>query len=214
MKNWPALFLLICLSTCHGSVKNVPDDFELGIAQNGIYSNQYFGFEIKYDTSWKVHSRETLQNVSDLSREYLDKRDQNLKSVFDAAEVKTARLFGLSQFEFGSIQGLNPSLMITVENVQNSTKIKTEKDYLKAARQTMIDAQMDFRISQEVHEKHIGNLDCYAVEMTIDYPFKGITQEYYISLKRGFALGFIITYINQEQKEELHKMIESINVQN
>ena len=102
--------------------------------------------------------------------------------------------------------------MIVAENTKNFPGIKNGKDYLFHAKKLMKQTQMSYSFEKEVFEQTIGRSLFHNMETKLDYMGKTIIQEYISTVNKGFSLCFIISYTNEEEKNELYDVINNIKI--
>ncbi|PLX25604.1 MAG: hypothetical protein C0599_00325 [Salinivirgaceae bacterium] len=61
--------------------------FDYGKVENGIYSNEYFGFSVQIPDKWVVQSREQQEGLMEASEKIVTGDDKYMKAVYDAAKV-------------------------------------------------------------------------------------------------------------------------------
>jgi hypothetical protein len=206
-------FLTISISGCTG--QNKPQDFDYGRIENGLYSNTYFKFEMSVPPDWVIQTKEQTDALMKKGEELIAGDNQNLKSALKASEVNVANLLYASQYEKGAAVEYNPSMLMNAENVRDSPGIKSGKDYLFQARRILEQSQMKYdHIDKEFSKETIGGIDFYKMNAEITYLGLSIRQIYYCSIRYGFSLNIIISFVNDEQKSELSKSIQSIKSKN
>ncbi|RKY60615.1 MAG: hypothetical protein DRP96_05425, partial [Candidatus Neomarinimicrobiota bacterium] len=72
--------LLFSLLAC---TKKEPETLDLGAFENGIYSNQYFGFTLDLSDEWQMQENQTIQMMRKMGKEILSGDDKNMKAALD-----------------------------------------------------------------------------------------------------------------------------------
>lgn len=188
--------------------KDVPVDLDLGEANNGIYVNKYFGLSFEYDEEWFLQDHETLEKLVDRGAEIA--KDQ-LKESVEASIVRTASLFGAFKFDPAKTTGFNPSLMVMIENVKGDENINYGDEYLEQIRELWPQLEVDVKQRGTITEAYLDGKEAYKMIAEIKAPSTGIvTQEYYCTIYKNFALVFAISYESDSERNELKRAIESI----
>jgi hypothetical protein len=206
------LFLITVLLSCSDQNKNLPDNFDFGKTENGSYKNDYFNMEVLFNPNWIVQDKQYMNNIMERGSDLVTGDNKNLKSLFKASQVNTAYLLAVFKNEVGAAVEFNPSFILVAENTKNLPGIKNGKDYLFHAEKLMKQTQMPYSSEREVFEKKIGNSLFYVLETRLDYMGEIISQEYISTVKNGFTLSFIITYSNEEEKNELYEVINNVKI--
>lgn len=98
--------------------------------------------------------------------------------------------------------------MRTAENLVDFPKIRTSKDYIIEARSFLEDIALSLIYKTEPYSKILGGKE--FIDMEIFNQHYNITQEYFATLSKGFAISMAVSYDNYDQKKELYKMIDHI----
>jgi len=185
--------------------------FDYGQVENNIYYNSFFELEIKLPPDWNIRTKEQLQNLAESGKKIIAGDDKNMKAIVNAVDVDNAVLLGVSEYEVGSAVSYNPSFMLSAENLKNSPGIKTGRDYLFHCRKLLEQSQIKYDYIDEVFEKEvISNQDFYLMNATIKYMGLNITQIYYATIRNGFCLTMIVSFIDDEQKNDLDRIVKSV----
>lgn len=202
------LFALIA-SECYCQSK--PVDFDYGRIENSKYLNSYFDFEITIPASWIIQNREQMDKMAKAGKDLVVGDDTNLRAAIKASEINTANLLVVYQYERGSAVDYNPGIVIVAENIQDYPGIKTGSDYLFQVRKLLDQSQVKYDyIDKETSREVINRIDFYKMNAGIIMMGTDIKQVYYSTVMRGFSLNIIISFINDEQKNDLLALINSI----
>jgi len=205
------LFLALITFVCKG--QETPKDFDYGHVENDKYVNSFFNFEITLPINWIVQSKEQRDNLMKTGEELLAGEDKKMKAVVKAAEIKSANLLTVFQYERGSAVEYNPGMLIIVENVSNLPGMKTGSDYLFQARKFMVQSQFKYdTIDKDFAKEVINGVEFYKMNAALNYLGLSIKQLYYSTISKRFSFSLIISYINNEQKLELLKSINSMKL--
>lgn len=199
--------LVLFLSSCKDKTK-IPKNFDYGKIEKGVYSNEFFGFDLPFNEDWSVQTKEEMEEMNKDGREILHGGNERLKKNLEASQVNVADLFSMFEFPMGMVSGVNASLIMKAENLESFPQVKTSKDYLTAARALLDQTSLILSYPKGIYPKRIGGEEFMAME--VHNQDHNITQEYFIILSKGFAISIVISYDNAEQKVELHEMINNL----
>ena len=113
---------VLLLLSCKDDVK-IPENFDYGKIENGVYDNKFFNFELAFNDQWSVQTKEQMHQMSENSRNTMAGNNQNLKNTLQASQINVADLFSIFKFPVGSVTGGNASLIINAENWKSLIKI-------------------------------------------------------------------------------------------
>jgi phosphomevalonate kinase len=196
---------LVAMLSCRHSSK-IPDDFDYGKIENGVYNNNYFQFKIPVPENWAVQTREQVQQLQKQDGEAVSTNNSELRSTIKAADVQAAILLTvLKNKPENSLNEFNSSFIILAENVGN-TVMKAGRDYLEHAKEIMKQSNLSYQFAPEYYSEKIGNRKFDAMNITLD----SVQRTYYSMINRNFALSLIISYRDDQQKQELKNVINKI----
>jgi hypothetical protein len=204
------LILTLVMTGCNqtGKLKN----FDYGHTEKNKYYNSFFGLDLTLPDNWIVQTKEQTENLTKMGKDLVAGDDKNFKALINASEVNSANLLALFQYEVGAAVEYNPSFMLVAENLKSAPGIKTGSDYLFQSRKLLKQSQIQYSyIDDEFTKEVINNQEFYVMNCSIDYMGYKINQVYYSTLKDGFCLSAIISFINDEQKNNLEKILNSMN---
>jgi len=207
------IILTIIMGGCYS--QNKQNNFDYGRVENNKYFNSFFDFEITLPTDWIVQTKEQVKNMVKTDNTLVAGDDSNMKAVLKASEINSAYLLSVFQFERGSAVKYNPGLTLIAENVKNFPGIKSGSDYLYQSRKLMEKSQLKYDyIDKEFSKETINGTDFYKMNAEIKYMGLDIKQIYYSKIIKGFSFNAIISFINDKQKQDLLKSINSMKFKN
>ena len=187
----------------------ISENFDYGNTEKGVYTNNFFGLKILFNTSWNLQSQEQFNTLASEGLELISGDNKELQRTIKASEITSANLFAILKYKDESAITFNPSFMSAAENLKGVTQIKTGADYLKSTQDLLKQGQINYSFDAieavSINEVHFYkmNIEAYISNTTIK-------QEMYVTLRNNFSLIFSITYNNENDKKELHKIINSI----
>ena len=199
--------VVLILFSCKDN-KKIPENFDYGTVENGIYSNTFFNFDVSFDKDWSVQSKEEMSEMSKKGQDLILGENKTLKRSFEASQVNVAELFAVFKFPVGTVSVYNPSLIMNAENLKSFPDVRKTKDYMDAVRSLLDQAPFTLIYKKKEYSKIIGGKEFMAMEIyNEDYD---VTQEYFSTIHKGFAIVMVISYDDDNQKEELYKIIDHV----
>jgi hypothetical protein len=209
--NFIGLLLLTVLTLSCGK-NGKPKDFDYGRVENSKYVNSFFDLEINLPSNWVVQTKEQTENLVEKSKDLVAGDNKNMKAVLNASEINTANLLAVFQHELGAPVEYNPNFMLVAENLKGFPGIKTGSDYLYQASKLLKQSQIQYEyIESDFKKVIINNQEFYSMNLSLNYMGLNIKQVYYATIQNGFCISAIISFINDEQKNGLEKVINSMN---
>ena len=206
------LFAILLISGCNLLERRIPENFDYGKAENGIYKNEFFNLEVRYPQEWVVQSKEQVDALREKGGDIVAGDNESLKRAVKASEVNSAYLLTVFKYEVGAPVEFNPSFMVMAENTKMVPGIKDGKDYLFHAKKLLEQTQLGYTISDDFYHKKIGSKEFYVMEASLSAGGMSVQQEYMVTVLNGFSLAFVASYGNEEQKNELYSIIEKVSL--
>jgi len=198
------LFLSAILAGCsNGKLK----DFDYGKIKNGKYVNSFFGMEMSIPENWFIMSQENLDALIKASGEVAAGDNKELQASVKTTEINSANLLFVSEYEVGSV-ALNPYIALVAENVKISgIFIKNSKEYLQRTAKLCEQSQIPYQIIGDITTETINNQEFAVMHIMLhDFAY----QKTYVIYKKDFAIVFTLTYFDDEQKEVLEEIMNSV----
>lgn len=105
----------------------------------------------------------------------------------------------------------NNNLVIIAENVGQFAVNITAEAYLANANNLIRNSKMDIvQIDNSFPKVTINEKDFHVMNLVTFVKGMHVHQTYLVTIDKGFALGFIYSYIDDAQKTEIEKAINSI----
>lgn len=203
------VILTILVFSCN--TNNKSKAFDYGRVENGKYLNSFFGLEVDVPKGWVIQTKEQIDKMTKMGKDLVAGDDKKLKAVMKASEINSATLLTVFKYETGSAVDYNPSFTFIAENLKNLPGTKSGSDYLFQVRKLLRQSQMQYdTIDEKFTKVFIDNQEFYLMNATLPYMGMTIKQEYYATIQDRFSLGIIISFTDDEQKNELEKIIQSM----
>lgn len=215
------LVLVLILTACQksdldsnprGVSASVPEPQEIdeGTIEDSVYTNKYFAFSGVLPAEWSIQERAMQKRLADLGSKIVAGDDPNLKSAMKASEAKSLMLFSVFKHPVGTPVSFNPNINCVAESVSDYPGIKTGKDYLFHARNLLGASQVQIKFSEETTSTNFGGVEFHTMHGSVNIGTIKIQQDYHATIRKGYALNFILTYGNDEEAAVLNKLMQSL----
>ncbi|CAL2074790.1 hypothetical protein [Tenacibaculum sp. 190524A02b] len=185
-----------------------PQKFDYGKVTGNMYTNSFFDFEVKIPEGWAVQSQEQTQKLAEKGAELAAGDDEYLKSAVKSAEVDSANLLVVYEYELGTEVTYNPNFMLLAENLKNTPEVKNPGEYLLHAKKLLQRSAIEYHFEEDEFEKEIISGETfYTMRCSIKYLGTEIKQKYYCVFKKGFCLSIIVSYLDAYQKRKLEAIV-------
>ena len=203
--------IVLLIFACKKEV-NMPLSFDYGSIENGVYNNTFFKFKLPINPEWYVLDNEEADAVYKIGNDIVAGDDESLKKSLLAADVNLAKLVTAFREKPGTNYTYNPSLIINAENLKSAPLVKTTAQYLALAKGLLNQTDMQLKYIEEQDKVKIGSQDFAFVKLENSFDGIVVTQDYYCTLKNGFALLFIMSYVDDTGKADVYNMFDNLKI--
>lgn len=193
-----------------GCQKRASDEIDFGTLSDSIYTNKYFGFSVKLPKDWNVQDQDVQKRLMNTGAELVAGNDKNLKAMVKASELQSVNLFATFEHPVGSPVEFNPSIMSVAELTRDLPGIKRGKDYLFQAKKMLEAGQIKVSFPKDYYTAQLGGVEFDVMELEMSMVGMVIKQKYFVSVQKGYALCFIVSYTNDEQSAFLQTVLNSV----
>jgi hypothetical protein len=207
-----ALILAITLLFT-GCARKASEEVDFGSMNGSIYQNKYFGFSIALPKDWSVQDQKAQQGLSKKGVQLVSGDDENLKTMAKVSELRTVNLLAAFEHPIGSPVDYNPSIVSVAESVRDLPGIKRGKDYLYQARKMLEAGQISVSFPRDYYTERMGGVEFDVLDAEISVMRKSVKQKYYATIRKGYAVNFILSFTNEEEAASLQKILDSLTFQ-
>jgi len=203
-----ACALLCWISACgESSTSTTPASDTLS---DGAYTNHYFGFSMKLPEGWSVASRETNDSMRDLGSATLSGGSEAKKAALEEMLKSSYQLLTVSEHAIGSPVDSNPLLQVVAERVSQFPGIRDGSDYLFQVERMLTGSSLPYTAKSKPVPALIDEHEFFQQEYQLASGRQVILQTYLATISKDYALGFILTYTEPEQREALEATLASL----
>lgn len=190
--------------------KNVPVEFDLGIAKDGVYKNDFFEMSFEYNENWYLQDDKEREALLDEGIERATGENAEKGRKLEAGKVNNVNLFVALEQAPGEVYDFNSSIIVLAENLALANgKIKSGKEYLETAFENFAN-ESSIASRSSIQPKTIGSKQFHRVTLNTDTGIIEVEQQCYAIIINDFALMFIFSYANEEQEAEMYKFLSSV----
>ena len=203
--------IVLVLLACKNEV-NMPSSFDYGSIENSVYENTFFKFKLPINPKWYVLDNEETDAVYKMGNDIVAGENESLKENLIAADINLAKLVTAFKEQPGTSYSFNPSLVINAENLKSAPLVKTTAQYIDLAKNLLNQSNMQLKYIDEKDKVKIGSQDFAFIQLENSFDGIVVTQDYYCTLKNGFVLLFIMSYIEDTGKAEVYNMFDNLKI--
>ena len=91
--------------------------------------------------------------------------------------------------------------------------IKRGKDYLFFARKTLESGKMQISFQKEIYTERLSGVDFDVMDVELSLRGTIVKEKYYVTIMKGYALTFIVTFTNNEEESSGQKILNAVRFQ-
>jgi hypothetical protein len=202
--------IIISTFVFSGCRKKASEEIGFGSMDGSVYANEYFELTIELPTDWTLQDSEDQKQLMDVGAKVVAGDDKNMNAIFKATEMQTVNLFMASKHPVGTPISFNPSIIGLAEKVSHMPGIKRGKDYHFHTKRLMESSSLEVSFPEEIYTEELGGylFDVMSVEMKMSGVL--VKQKQYVTVLKGYALDFCISYCNEEEEGALKDILKTI----
>lgn len=191
----------------------------IGTLSDSTYANNFFGFTLKAPEGWLI--KQPDETVRKVITEGTQKMGEGLESKFkaaaDAAVQRTTILLitapqpaTASQPGSASPDGFSPFVLCVVEDISPIPDIFSGRDFHDRMKRDIERAGVPIVVGEIVSTTRIGGRELTVYENTVTEGERSAKQEFYVTVVKGYAVCFALTYRTEEQHKALRQVLTNI----
>ena len=182
---------------------------DLGQWVNGQYLNKYFGFTISAPDGWVPVTRQTMRRLGKEAARFARKNDAELARMLESGDLTSYQLFMFAQYEIGAPGEFNHNIVCSIDRLTWS--VNTLPKVMKAIKKTL--GRLRIRVSSPGGPVTIGSNTFEMLSGTIKMHGVDVSQEYYILLRKGYALTFVLSFADGDPAyDTLRESMETLTL--
>ncbi len=181
----------------------------LGVMENGVYKNNYFGLSVQLPKEWSIQDIESMNQLAETENTSAGGEGETKKP--DLSQAETLNFIMASKYPQNQQEAVNPSFICNSENLSFLQNVKTGKDYLESAKNLLIDSQLPYIFEKDIYTEKLGEKDFNVMEAFIQSGSTKVTQRYYSAIIKDYALNFIVTYFDDASKAEVDSILKTVS---
>lgn len=177
----------------------------LGKTTDGQYTNNFFGMDLKFPSEWNVVDQETTLATLEIGTDFLKGENERSNRALEASTKREVILFHLSRKPIGSLG--NCSFMIAVLK-QPSAKVLPAM--VAEATKSLLANSPNLRISKDTRTGIVAGKPFAMVDYELTVGEQKLSILYYVTVIKGYAFTFSLTYADDADRKELEKIVSTI----
>jgi hypothetical protein len=217
-----ALLLLLCVYTA-GQTTTSPQEPPLpaaslpvasGTITDSTYKNDYFGMQLIIPAGWTVYDAQGRRILIEQGRQQFTNNEKSVQAQLDAGISRTVNLLTISKPAEDDSGIENAIFVCGAEFVpRTASAAATSQDYLTQVKRLLGYSKIPYKLENPVSSEKINGIDFAVLTVSSESPRGEFRQKYYAIMKKGYAIFFISTYINEPDLAVMDKLMSSIKFQ-
>lgn len=179
-----------------------------GRIENSTYINQYFGLKVSLPSGWHVEEREKSEAILQVGSELLKGSDKQFNAAINKSIANTILLFTFTKVPFGPESALQAAVQCGVQRMNNPGT--TSYMYMLSTKKYLLDSSLHYKITRDIQTQPVGGLDFSVLEAEKTSGNVIVKRKYYCTIRKGLALFFAVTYVTEEDRLVLEKMMQTV----
>jgi hypothetical protein len=203
--------VFLCLISFAGCKKKASQEIDSGTIENSVYRNRYFGLTVTIPKNWSIQSEESNKELSEMGTKMVAGENKNLERTLNAANEKQSLfLFSAFQHPLGTPVIYNTNISCVAEKVSHMPGIRRGSDYLFHARKILEMSKLEISFGEKITTENLGGIEFDVMSVVFPFGELALNQKYYAAVIKGYAVSFIISYVNEEGESSLQKILQTV----
>lgn len=177
---------------------------DYGKVTGSSYANNFFGFRMTIPFGWRVQGQQVKDLLSEKGRESIKTGNAQTNAQIDSSVDNTVNLLTLFKYEVGASTDFNSSFICGAEWLPRAMNAN---QYLSNAKRVLEMSQQPGQYFYKPFTTETVGGESFTV---MEVGNSSLSQKYYVSMKKGYALFFILTYASDEDEAILRQAIRSV----
>ncbi len=212
-KSFGACLAVLAISVLASSCSKKEEKIDLGTLTGPLYKNDYFRLTVKIPETWQVQDNETKKKLMAQGSKVVAGENIKLKDTLDASALDSVNLLTVFQYPMGASVSYNPAFLLMADKIVQYPGINRGSDYLLSARAIMESSKMIASFVGGISSEGVGGVSFDTMVAQIKTPTLLVTQKYYATIKKGYALVIIVSYSTDKELQALNSFVQSIRFQ-
>jgi hypothetical protein len=200
----------IAALTLTGCQKKVSEEVDQGTIENSVYHNNYFGMSITIPNDWSVLDKEQMELIANMGKQMVG---SDSKKIIEATKHQSIKLLALFKHPLGSPVDFNPSFMCMAERVRHLPGINRGRDYHYHSRKLLKSSGINIKFADKIYSETYGGVTFDVMSSEMRLGDIAILQKQYVTITKGYALAFVVSYSTPEQEKFLGNILNTLTFQ-
>ncbi len=187
------------------------EQIDAGTFEGSRYRNKYLGFRLWIPPEWSIQDQQAQKQITQKGLQVTAGDDKNMQTVLRADAGQTLNLFMAFKHPLGAPVAFNAAIAGTAEPVSHLPGIRTGGDYLFHLRRALEAGQIKYSVLREAAPETIAGVEFYSMltEVALS-PQLVVKQDYYITIRRGYAITLVLSHVTKEDARELYDILNTM----
>ncbi|MEM1058221.1 MAG: hypothetical protein AAGK14_03155 [Verrucomicrobiota bacterium] len=173
------------------------------------YRNSYFGFSLRIPSTMHFLDEESRGQAAELTEQLSRINDPDLRKKVLERDTRQLKLVHVGQYPLGAKVPLNPNIVITAVNKSILPNVSTPEHFLELTLLSLKKAGIPYKM-EPINQANIGNRELPHLRTEIDFRDRKLLQDAYCLVRKDYMLGITIVYTDEEQRQKLQQILDSI----
>lgn len=189
-------------------------EIESAVIEDSVYTNKFFGFSMRLPEGWEVQG----DNVKEKLLERGDEITTNMVGdVQTLGAVNHSRILNLLLVLRNSVESSapgNPGILCLCNKIEFVSESDGLKENLYQTRKLLEESRIKYTFPKEIYSETLGEIAFDVLETETTGVDMVIRQKYYGTVRKGYALYFIVTFVTEDDLESIRESLESLHFEN
>lgn len=183
------------------------------VSDGGLHTNDFFNLSVQKPDAWYSQDFEEMMAMLEMGAKAMSGDDENMRAMIDGALDNTLPLFAFYEAPPGTPKPFNANIQGVAENIEDYPGIESGCGYLANTMSLMEQSAMQVDASSDCVTDTMAGTTMSTQPVRMQMGSMDIRQRYYTCLNGDHAVGFIMTWVDGDQKQQLDRILETATLQ-
>ena len=179
-----------------------------GVFEGRRYENAFFGLTVTVPDGWYLPSADDFERVMAAGAKLAG---QTAAPAAVGDETEDAKLFSIFRHSPQSDGTSNPCLIAVAESVGSEGEDNASRDCLKQLNRSLKEGPLDWATDGLIVTEEIGGVSFCSMQGRLSDGSHFVDQTYYVTIRKEYAVCFVLSYTDEEQRGELEEILSMVN---
>jgi hypothetical protein len=178
------------------------------------YANAFFGLTVTVPPGWYLPNAQTFDRLMAAGAKLTGETSKDDAGITDADGPEDVAMFSVFQHPLDTAEPSNPGIIAVAEYIRSDSTINSSRDYLKQLGSCLKTSPLDWTCDETITSEKLDGVAFSVMGGHLADEATFVHQTYYVTIRKDYAVCFILSYTNPQEETKLKKILDTIKLEN